>query len=619
MSPVFIGTPVPQERESIGAHNVQRLAKVAQWGRGRIVDVAFAADGRSFVVGSAYGVAIYDMHNVSLPPRWVPFDSPVIYRDLLLSKDGKYIRLDAREKKQIRNLATGFVVSQDAGGIAWQEPGRGLADYGSVSLISPDGIREFESWLTYGVVEGIYTEEVVSREVHDPKSGNVIYTLSDRVPYITISERTDPEGCDLEYFSTCGNALMAVASAPYRAAFSPNGDTLTVLYRSPSLYHSNRFSTLRIYRAADGALIGLFGSLDQPVESFAYSPDSRTVVVAFVSGFVQLWDIRQRESLFTAWHFGPPIDDLSFSRDGNYLLLQRMGTLEVRRVSDGALRGRYESVAFAASPTDSIVAIADAKGSIRIQELDTGRILHHIQAHRDRVFDLAFSLDGLLLASSGQDCKVQIWDVRTGKFLHDFDETVVNAYADFGADFASRIFIWYMEFIPHRDQLVGFGSWGTVVSWDMLTGTTHYVIESPPLEYYQGMMTLKPHFPEYFGIDLANNQFYINNVGYDLDSGEAIGEYQRPEAIPEGCAAVGPVSVDGRLMFTRGYDDLEGQICVLDAQDLHQVQTIQVVPGNVDSYIIVDWLYLSPDGEQLIVNTVDGVIYVFQIVPPSYP
>lgn len=56
-------------------------------------------------------------------------------------------------------------------------------------------------------------------------------------------------------------------------------------------------------------------------------------------------------------------------------------------------------------------------------------------------------------------------------------------------------------------MLIGFGSWGTVVNWNVNSGAKNYVIQSGALKYYNGMVTLKPHFPENFDVDTTNNFF----------------------------------------------------------------------------------------------------------------
>jgi WD40 repeat protein len=474
---------------------------------------------------------------------------------------------------------------------------------------SPDGKRKLKSYVNY---ESVREFECV-REVWNADTEELLYRLSDETIAIQYDDYHKPEGCDLKSFSYCGNVYDPSVATPYRVAFSSSGASLAILYRASNLWNSNRFSTLRVYRGEDGVLLHTIGSFKQPVETFAYSPDGNLLLVGYVDGSTQLWDIARGIVTFSAWHFSAPIIALKYSSDGDFLILQRPDWLEVRRTSDGALRSRYQATAFAVSPTENLVAIGTKDGSILVQNIDTGQEVYHIQAHNDEVYALVFSPDGQRLTSSGQDCTVSNWDAHTGRFLNYFEENITDAYQ--GTNTASRIFIYHMRYISRTNQLIGYGSWARVVSWDANSGATQYLIEPEPLEYYQGMMTLNPHFPEFFGIDLENQHFYVDNIGYDLETGEKVGEYQLPIGLPEGCAPTGPISRDGELLFTRGYDSREGQICILDAKDLHLVKTIEIVPRDAYTYVTVDWIYLSPDGKQLIINTLNGSIYVYGIAP----
>ena len=233
-----------------------------------------------------------------------------------------------------------------------------------------------------------------------------------------------------------------------------------------------------------------------------------------------------------------------------------------------------------------------------------------IKAHEDRIYSLAFSNNGFYLASSGRDCNIKLWDLETGKLLHYFEETVIDAYE---IDSPSRIFSTYLEFIPSKNMLIGFGSWGTVVNWNVNSGATNYVIQSSALEYYNGMVTLKPHFPEYFKVDLETNVFYINENGFNLDTGESLGAYQPPNELPNGCSPVGPISHDGTLMFSRGYDNREGKVCILDTRSFNLLGEIYITPESDNRIAWVDWLYISPDGNQLIVTVGSGIVYIYQI------
>jgi WD40 repeat protein len=390
------------------------------------------------------------------------------------------------------------------------------------------------------------------------------------------------------------------------------------LYRAPNLWESPRFSTLRVYDGATGELQNLIGSFADPVETFAYAPDGRTLAVAFADGTLRLWDLAADKVVFSAQHFNHYAFDVDYSADGDYLLLQTPDELIVRRTSDGALRGRYAAETFATSPVENVAALA-AGGELRLLDLATGNYLTSWAAHAGGVSSLAFSPDGALLVSAGLDCVIREWAAETGEFVHNFAENWTDAYGE-GDWTLSRIFIDALQFIPGTDTLLGYGSWSRVVGWDTNSGATEYFIEPEPLEYYSGMQTLNPHFPEFFGIDQAAGAFYVDNAAYAVEDGAFLGQAELPENLPAGCAPAGPLTADGLVRFTRGYDAHAGQVCVLNAQTLALQATITVIPPEaVDSAPSLGWLYLSPDGGQLAVTVGGESVYIYQLADSAAP
>jgi len=345
----------------------------------------------------------------------------------------------------------------------------------------------------------------------------------------------------------------------------------------------------------------------------AYLPGQETLLVGFLDGSLQLYDLQEDRATFSVRHFQSPVWYLAFSYTGEYMIIQRPYELEIRRASDGSLVGRYASTASAVSSVRNDIAYGSESGELVIQNLDSLQVLQRIPAHTALIYAVQFSPDGASVITSGQDCDVRLWDAATGAFLHDFYETAVDATGEGWTE--SRIFLYNLNFVPERHQVVGFGSWGTVVSWDTNSGATQYVLTSLPSYERDGMITIHPQFLEYFGVDLENDLLYINQNGFDIETGALVRAWSPPAGLPADCAASGPVTLDGELRFTLGYNSRDGLVCVLDAATNALVETIQVVPPPADQYYFLDWLYLSPDGRQLVLSAGPGVIYVYQVTP----
>ena len=64
-----------------------------------------------------------------------------------------------------------------------------------------------------------------------------------------------------------------------------------------------------------------------------------------------------------------------------------------------------------------LVSGSDDK-TVRLWQAETGQCLKILQEHQGKVYTVAFSPDGTLLASGGDDRVVRIWEANTGRCLH---------------------------------------------------------------------------------------------------------------------------------------------------------------------------------------------------------
>jgi hypothetical protein len=135
---------------------------------------------------------------------------------------------------------------------------------------------------------------------------------------------------------------------------------------------------------------------------------------------------------------GAPFLSAAFSPDGALLAvacddktvqLWQPHSQQLRRVLVGHT-DRVWSVAF--SPNGRLLASAagewehqDEPGEVRIWDVTTGALLHSLTGHTGPVFSVAFSGDGKTVASASADRTVRIWDAETGK-LHAIFEGHAN-------------------------------------------------------------------------------------------------------------------------------------------------------------------------------------------------
>lgn len=122
------------------------------------------------------------------------------------------------------------------------------------------------------------------------------------------------------------------------------------------------------------------------------------------------------------------------------------------------------NVAF--SPDSSLLATTGRDSTVRLWDVETGEASHVLRGHTSWVIGVAFSPDGRLLASgeSGSSAesrhtvhaKLRLWDVETGELLNTFEGHEAG--------------IWSVLFNPDGDRVVTSSFDGTVRLWDVETG-----------------------------------------------------------------------------------------------------------------------------------------------------
>ena len=155
--------------------------------------------------------------------------------------------------------------------------------------------------------------------------------------------------------------------------------------------------------------------------SVAFSHDGRRLAGASDPATVEVWDAGTGRPVATLPGHRAPVTDASFTRDGDRLVTTSFdGSARLWEVSGGmeirSFAGHSAPVWGAAlSPDDSRLATVSEDHSARVWDLETGTT-RLVLRHTDQVYDVDYSPDGSLLATSGLD-GAWIWDASTGDEL----------------------------------------------------------------------------------------------------------------------------------------------------------------------------------------------------------
>jgi WD40 repeat protein len=425
----------------------KRLAVFAGSGATTIF-LAFSPDSQWLGVGSADGrVHVWEART----PRQVlaQHDPKLGFRPLAFSPDSKRLAVGMRDGSvRLWDIPSGKVSGTVQGHRSLPVNGR----------FSPDGTRL--------VTAGLYPDR--EPRLWDLTTGQLIAELhghQDELRSVAFS----PDGSRIAstamdktarlWDGTSGQLIATlhghVSGAVHNAQFSPKGttlvtvgddrtlrlwdskngasvsvlvghtDTVPFVVISPDgarLASSSMDGTIRLWDASLAARGGVLRGHTGWVFDVTFTPDGDHLVSAAWDGTVRLWEASSGKEIGALRNPQPLLTSVALSADGKHAAsLVRYGTElslwdvagRTRKASAPVPAGLFADMRCAYSPQGTLVAATGYQGQIHLWDTATGQHVALLPGHSGRVVNLAFSPDGGQLASVGVDGTVRLWDVAT--------------------------------------------------------------------------------------------------------------------------------------------------------------------------------------------------------------
>ncbi len=219
--------------------------------------------------------------------------------------------------------------------------------------------------------------------------------------------------------------------------FSPDGQTLA---SGGSVFDG----TIRLWDVATGIQLRVLRGPKSLVADVTFSTDGRRL--AGSSGAeIKVWDVATGTEVNT-FTGQPDINQISLSDDGTQLVSgsgyrDERQTIKIWDVATGtelkSVRGKdlFNPAVNSLSPDHKTLLQHDADPAhpdvITLTDLATSKEQLVLRGHTDEVMCAAWSADGKLIASGGQDNTIRLWDAATGQELRVFKVTaeVINSIA----------------------------------------------------------------------------------------------------------------------------------------------------------------------------------------------
>ncbi len=204
------------------------------------------------------------------------------------------------------------------------------------------------------------------------------------------------------------------------------------------------------------------------------------------------------------------------------------------------------------------------------------KLVHQIAAHRDLIYDLAFSPDGKILASCGYDRLIHLWDPTTGKLIRDLKDHSDAVYA--------------VAFSPDGKLFASGAADRAVKVWDVASGKRLYTLsESTDWVYAVAWHPDGKHLAA-TGVDKSIRVWEVTATG---------GKVVHSVFAHEGAVVRIVYSADGKTLYSLSEDR------TAKAWNAATMTERSVYPAHPETPLV---LAVRSDGKQLAIGLYDGAL-----------
>ncbi|MEU4443406.1 protein kinase [Actinosynnema sp. NPDC050801] len=255
------------------------------------------------------------------------------------------------------------------------------------------------------------------------------------------------------------SALLSASTDAYRGRMTGHVGAINALVVSgdgKTAASGGRDGTLRLWDVPTRRELAVLDDKGGWYRTAAMSADGRLLATADpTTSKVELWDVPARKRVFTVP--GEAVDT-ALSPDGGTLVAytdRGVVVWETAGFTEKAVFTAAPSIRMALLPDPGLIALTNGNDVV-VHRASDGAVVANLTGHTGEVNSLAFAPDGGLLATTGMDATIRLWDTATWA-----TRKVVTS---------PEVGLSSVAFTPSGSAVVAGAVGASVYSWDTATG-----------------------------------------------------------------------------------------------------------------------------------------------------
>ncbi|MEU4761686.1 protein kinase [Actinosynnema sp. NPDC023794] len=373
------------------------------------------------------------------------------------------------------------------------------------------------------------------------------------------------------------SALLSATTDAYRGRMTGHVGAINALAVSDDgkvAASGGRDGTLRLWDVPSRRELAVLDDKGGWYRTVSMSADGRLLATADPGTTkVELWDVPARKRVFTVP--GRAVD-AALSPDGGTLVAytdRGVVLWETAGFTERAVFAAEPSIRMVFLPDPGLVALTDGN-DVAVHRAADGALVAKLTGHTGEVSALAFAPGGGLLASTGMDATVRLWDTATWTTRQTFS--------------APEVGLSSVTFTPSGSAVVAGAVGSSVYSWDLATGDLLTQYAAGSVTTFAVVMT-------------ADGRTLLSS---DSTGVITVWSYLRSTMVPGDSAVLSAAfQPGGELLATTSGNG------VVRLWDHRNARLVRELRGHGDDAYDAAF---SPDGSELATVSEDGVLVVWK-------